>query len=176
MAEIMTDAQTRLVERFGILADRAGMSRIAGRILGLLIQYRGDLSLDEIAQRLAVSRASVSTEARRLLEAGVVERVGRLGDRKDYYQMSPWYFLHDMEHHLASMQELTRLLDEARRENTDPVVEARLAHSLRAHSELTEAVSRTIARWRDEAGPIGLPADNTVPASAGAGPHHRTTE
>ena len=172
----MTEAQTRLVERFGIVADRAGMSRIAGRILGLLIQYPGELSLDEIAQQLAVSRASVSTEARRLLEAGVVERVGRLGDRKDYYQMSPWYFLHDMEHHLTSMQQLTTLLDEARRVNRDPVVEARLAHSIRAHSELMAAVSSTIARWRDEAGPIKPPIDSTEPAPAGAGPHHRTTE
>ena len=171
----MTKAQTRLVERFGVLADRAGMSRIAGRIVGLLLQHPGDLSLDEIAQRLAVSRASVSTEARRLLDAGIVERVGRPGDRKDYYQISAWHFLHDLEHRFASLQELVRLLDEARRENTDPVVITRLAQSVQAHSEIMELVGRTIARWRDEVGPSQRPLD-TTPATAGVGSHHRTIE
>jgi predicted transcriptional regulator len=172
MPETMTDAQTRLVERFGVLADRAGMSRIAGRIVGLLLQHPGDLSLDEIAHRLAVSRASVSTEARRLLEAGIVERVGRPGDRKDYYQISAWHFLHDLEHRFASLQELVRLLDEARRENTDPVVVARLAQSLQAHSEIMEVVGRTIARWRAEIGPAQPTTVDTMPATAGVGPHH----
>jgi len=176
MADTMTDAQARLVERFGVLADRAGMSRIAGRIVGLLLQHPGDLSLDEIAHRLAVSRASVSTEARRLLEAGIVERVGRPGDRKDYYQISAWHFLHDLEHRFASLQELVRLLDEARRENTDPVVAARLTQSLQAHAEIMETVGRTIARWRAEAGPIQLPLDNTMSVTAGVGSHHRTIE
>lgn len=172
----MTDAQTRLVERFGVLADRAGMSRIAGRIIGLLIQYSGDLSLDEIAQRLSVSRASVSTEARRLLEAGIVERVGRPGDRKDYYQISPRHFLHDLEDRLASVRELVRLLDEARRENTDPVVVARLTQSARAHSEIMEVVAVTIERWRKEIAGRDDPADYSAPASAGAGSQHRTNE
>ena len=174
MPKTMTDAQTRLVERFGVLADRAGMSRIAGRIVGLLLQQAGDLSLDAIAHRLAVSRASISTEARRLLDAGIVERVGRPGDRKDYYQISAWHFLHDLEHRFASLQELVRLLDEARRENNDPVVVARLAQSLQAHAEITEVVGRTIARWRAEAGPNQLA--NTIPATAGVGSHHRTIE
>ncbi len=171
----MTDAQAKLVERFGIVADQAGMSRIAGRILGLLLQHPGDLSLDEIAQTLAVSRASVSTEARRLLDAGIVERVGRPGDRKDYYEISPWHFLHDMEHRLASLRELVRLLDEARRENTDPIVIGRLAQSLQAHSELMEVVGRTIARWREEAGPAQPPSHLTARAGAGAAPHHHRT-
>lgn len=172
----MTDAQARLVERFGILADHAGMSRIAGRIIGLLIQHPGDFSIDEIAHQLAVSRASVSTEARRLLDAGVVERVGRPGDRKDYYQISPWHFLHDMEHRLASMQELVRLLDEARRGSTDEVVVGRLAQSLQAYSEVMEMVVATIARWRDAAGPLLPPPRHQAPASAGIGTHHRHNE
>lgn len=172
----MTDAQTRLVERFGILADRAGMSRIAGRIIGLLLQRSSDLSLDEIAQRLSVSRASVSTEARRLLGAGIVERVGRPGDRKDYYQISPRHFLHDLEHRFASMQELVRLLDEARRENTDPVVVARLAQAARAHVEIMDLVAGTIERWRKGIGSLADPAEPSASAMAGAGSQLRTIE
>ena len=152
MSQTLSAAQAKLVERFGILSEQAGMSRIAGRILGLLIQSSGDRSLDEIADMLSVSRASVSTEARRLLDAGIVERVSRPGDRKDYYQISPRHFLHDLEHRLASIQELVRLLEESRRESSDPIVISRLEQSVRAHSQVMDIVSTTIARWREEIG------------------------
>ena len=149
MPETPTPAQSRLIERFGILADRAGMSRIAGRILGLLILSPGELSLDEMVERLSVSRASVSTDARRLLDAGIVERVGRPGDRKDYYQISPRHYLHDLEHRFASLQEFVRLLDEAGQEAPNQAVRARLAESVQAYSEIMDAVSATIGRWKE---------------------------
>lgn len=167
----LTESQRKLVERFGVLADREGMSRIAGRIFGLLMQYPADLSLDEIAQQLSVSRASVSTESRRLLDAGIVERVGRAGDRKDYYQISPMHFLNDLEHRFASLQEFVAVLDEARRENTDAVVDARLSRTVQAHEEIMDLVSQTIRRWRDE-GVAGL----ATSLRAGGDSSHRVNE
>lgn len=149
MPQNRLDSHARFIERFGVLADRAGMSRIAGRILGLLLLSPTDLSLDEMAEGLSVSRASVSTDARRLLDAGIVERVGRPGDRKDYYQISPRHYLHDLEHRFASLQEFVRLLDEAGQETSNRAVRARLAESVRAYSEIMEAVSTTIGRWKE---------------------------
>ena len=176
MPEIITDAQRKLVERFGVTAHRAGMSRIAGRILGLLLQSPTDLSLEEIVQQLRVSRASVSTEARRLLDAGIVERVGRPGDRKDYYQVSQAHFLHDLEHRFAALQEFVALLGEAQRENSDPVVAGRLAQALRAHLEIMELVKQTIARWQAELAPVHPSTDLLAPAPAGGEPPNQTNE
>jgi DNA-binding transcriptional regulator GbsR (MarR family) len=42
-------------------------------------------SLDEMAEQLQVSKASVSANARLLETIGMIERVTKPGDRRDYY-------------------------------------------------------------------------------------------
>ena len=69
----------------GLLAERYGLPRIAGEICGLLFMTDGPLSLDEIAETLKVSKASVSTNCR-LLESLRFVRRGDLRDgKRDYY-------------------------------------------------------------------------------------------
>src|SRR5579875_3154605 len=75
----------RFIERLGLYFEEFGLPRIGGRLLGLLMVTEGPLSLDAIARRLLVSRASVSTNARLMLATALVERVGIPGDRRDYY-------------------------------------------------------------------------------------------
>lgn len=82
-----TDEVSRFVEQMGVLCEREQMPRIAGRVLGLFLVEGGPLSLREVADRLKVSRASVSTNTRMLAELGLLERVGVKGDRQDYYQL-----------------------------------------------------------------------------------------
>jgi len=77
------------IEKVGLICERDNLPRIAGRVLGFLIVEEGAFSLRELAERLQVSRASVSTNARMLTEIGLAERVARPGDRQDYYQLAP---------------------------------------------------------------------------------------
>lgn len=88
----MHEAVQRFVERMGLVCEKEGMARIAGRILGLLLACDGPFSLDEIAERLQVSKASVSTNARMLEQFGMIERVSEPGDRRDFYRVEadPW--------------------------------------------------------------------------------------
>jgi DNA-binding transcriptional regulator GbsR (MarR family) len=79
---------TRFVEQLGRLGEGEGLPRTAGRMIGLLIMDGGPLSIDTIAARLKVSRASVSTNGRLLESLGIVGRVTRPGDRRDYLQVS----------------------------------------------------------------------------------------
>ena len=65
-----TDEQ--FVERLGRFFEAEGAPRTAGRILGLMLLTPGELALDEIAERLQVSKASVSTNARQMETAGVL--------------------------------------------------------------------------------------------------------
>jgi DNA-binding MarR family transcriptional regulator len=76
----------------GLLTEEDGFPRIAGRIIGVLLLAEGPYSLDELAEVLQVSKASVSTNARSLERIGLVERSSEPGDRRDYYQISdnPW--------------------------------------------------------------------------------------
>ncbi len=144
--------QSRFIERSGLIAEREGLPRIAGRIFGLLLLTPTELSLDEIATRLSVSRASVSTDARRLIEAGIIERVGRPGDRKDYYQIAPTHYLRSLEQRFANLQEFLGLLEEARHfEHTSPVVEERISECSRAFNDILVQLRNTLACWRQQA-------------------------
>jgi DNA-binding transcriptional regulator GbsR (MarR family) len=77
------------VEQLGLIGEADGLPRIAGRILGLLVVYGGPLSFAEIAERLQISRGSVSTNTRLLEHLGVIERVARSGERQDYFSLAP---------------------------------------------------------------------------------------
>ena len=88
-------ADEEFVERVGRFFEGDAAPRTSGRMLGLLLLAPDELSIDDIAERLRVSRASVSTNARSLETLGVVERVSHLGDRRDFYRIAP-----DLEHTL----------------------------------------------------------------------------
>lgn len=75
------------VERLGLVAQADGLPRIAGRIMGFLVIYGGPFSFTELAERLKVSRGSISTNTRLLEHLGVIERVTRPGERQDYFQI-----------------------------------------------------------------------------------------
>jgi DNA-binding transcriptional regulator GbsR (MarR family) len=80
---------SEFVEQLGLIGEADGLPRIAGRILGLLVVYGGPLSFAEIAERLQISRGSVSTNTRLLEHLGVIERVARSGERQDYFSLAP---------------------------------------------------------------------------------------
>ena len=140
---------TAFVERAGCLCERDGLPRIAGRILGLLLVSSEPLALDAIAERLGVSRASVSTDARRLVEQGVLERVGRTGDRRDYYQMAAESPERSLEHRLTAFRQFLALLDDARRlPGQDPAVQERLEDMSALYRDVMLATSGVLERWR----------------------------
>jgi len=73
----------------GMAIEEDGLPRIAGRLFGYLILGEGPFALDELAESLQVSKASISTNARLLEQMGIAERTGRPGDRRDYYRLAP---------------------------------------------------------------------------------------
>ncbi len=79
-----TDA---IIEQLGLTAEREGMPRISGQIWGLLLATETPLNGKQIAEKLAVSRGSISTATRMLESLGVLERRVRPGDRQTYYAM-----------------------------------------------------------------------------------------
>ena len=73
-----------------MLYEEMGGTRMAGRVSGWLLLCDPPVqSLTQIADTLGVSKAAVSTAARSLLQAGVVERVSEPGTRGDFYRALP---------------------------------------------------------------------------------------
>src|SRR3981081_3311821 len=63
-----------------------GISSTMARIHGLLYITGAALSMDDIMERLAISRGNVSMNLSKLVEWGLVRRVHKRGDRRDYYE------------------------------------------------------------------------------------------
>lgn len=77
------------VERWARVLESQGEPRIAGRIYAhLATADEPYLSLRELADELGVSRASVSTNTRRLITQGLVERIPVPGARGEHYGLT----------------------------------------------------------------------------------------
>ncbi len=83
-----TDTVNQFIEDMGMIAQGDGLPRIAGKIMGLLLIDIGPYSFGEIAQRLEVSRGSISTNTRLLENLNVIDRVSKKGQRGDYFQLA----------------------------------------------------------------------------------------
>jgi DNA-binding transcriptional regulator GbsR (MarR family) len=145
----MDAATSRFTDRMGLLFEAEGQPRIAGRLFGLLLVSDDLRSLDQLADALSVSKASVSTNARMLAEKGVLERVCRPGDRHDYYRVSPELFSRTMAERLRRWQRFTEAVGEARR--TLPIrserVRARLRGYETAYAYMVDAIGQALERW-----------------------------
>ena len=87
MKKTVEDVKNEFIDTVGEGAERYGMTRVAGLLKGLLVMAREPLSLDDMAERLEVSKASVSTNIRLLERWKAVRRVFNRGDRKNYYEL-----------------------------------------------------------------------------------------
>lgn len=105
----MTPGMAEFVEAMGRYFEQYGIARIGGRILGLLMIADRPLSLDEIASRLRVSRASVSTNIRLATANDLAELVTFPGDRRDYYRMIDDAWGHGIHAEIKALPALRRL-------------------------------------------------------------------
>lgn len=78
----------RFIEGMGGYFEAEGVPRIGGRILGLLLASEEPLSAEQIARRLRVSRASISTNIRMLTVSGMVEKMSFLDNRHSFYAIT----------------------------------------------------------------------------------------
>jgi len=76
----------QLVEVGGRMSQDIGMGRIVGQALVYLYLTDRDSSLDQMEEDLGLSKAAVSIAARQLESFGLIKRVWKRGDRKNYYK------------------------------------------------------------------------------------------
>lgn len=78
-----------LMERVAALQ---GLTPIAARILGVLLFDGAEMSFSELAEELQVSRGSISTNTRMLVDGHVIARIRHPGQRQDYFRVAPELF------------------------------------------------------------------------------------
>jgi len=144
------DADTqRLVEKAGLRFEADGLPRTAGRILGYLMLSSEPKSLDDIAAELRVSKAGVSTNTRLLERSGGVVREIRPGDRRDYLRIAEDLHIRMLDHWLAHLREITRLLHAAQQERLpeDEVVQERFETLSLFFDHMLEEIEGASERW-----------------------------
>ncbi|TNE70608.1 MarR family transcriptional regulator [bacterium] len=102
----MSDQQLRLeiIASFADAYQNLGYSSLMGKIVALLLLSEEPLSLDDISERLDMSKGPISQIARRLKDNRIIERVWVKGERKDYYRASDDIFGEAFKNYMGSMR------------------------------------------------------------------------
>ncbi|RYG49181.1 MarR family transcriptional regulator [bacterium] len=106
-------AQDQFILEWGRMSSSWGINRTMAQIHALLFVTGIPLEVNEIMDRLQISRGNASMNLRELMDWGVVRRFRQPGDRKDTYitETDPY-------------QMFTRVVKERKRREMDPTVEA----------------------------------------------------
>ncbi len=82
----LKSVEDQFVLAWGRMSAAWGINRTMAQIHALLLISGQPYSMDEIIQRLAISRGNASMNLRDLCDWGLITRHRQLGDRKDIYQ------------------------------------------------------------------------------------------
>lgn len=86
MNEDLIKARDNFVDGIGYLASTVGLTRVMGQLYAMLFLSNEPLSLDDMAERLKVSKGNASINIRELEKLRVVRKVWVKGSRKDFYE------------------------------------------------------------------------------------------
>jgi len=103
--------EEQFVELWNNMASLWGINPTMARIHGLLYITGAALSMDDLMDKLAISRGNVSMNLTKLVEWGLVHRVHKRGDRKEYYES------------LSDVWEMfTLVANQRKRREIDPII------------------------------------------------------
>ena len=86
MNEDLIKVRDNFIEGIGHLASTMSLSRVIGQLYAMLFLSNEPLCLDDMAERLKISKGNASVNIRELEKLGVVRKVWVKGSRKDFYE------------------------------------------------------------------------------------------
>lgn len=81
----VAQAQERFIATWGQMGSAWGISRTMAEVHALLYISGEPLCTDDVMERLEISRGNASMSLRALLDWGIINRVHKRGDRKEYF-------------------------------------------------------------------------------------------
>jgi len=111
--ERLLRAQDQFILEWGRMGSSWGINRTMAQIHALLFVSSEPLDVDQIIERLLISRGNASMSLRDLMDWGIVRRFRRPGERRDVYtsESDPW-------------QMFSRVVRERKRREIDPTARA----------------------------------------------------
>lgn len=153
----MTDEMTRFIDAWGTMGGLWGINRSTARVQALLIASEEPLSLDGIAEALAISRGNASMCLKELRGWQVIRRVHRAGDRRDYYVPEE-----------DALRMFFRILTERKRREFDPTLEVVRETLAEAGDLLGEQVRARLTNMEALLSAVDVVATHTLSAEQSA--------
>jgi DNA-binding transcriptional regulator GbsR (MarR family) len=109
----LASAQDNFIRRWGEMGQTWGINRTMAEIHALLYITGQPLCTDDVMERLNISRGNASMSLRALCDWGIIRRVHRRGERREYFES------------LSDVWEIFSIIAaERKRREMDPVLEA----------------------------------------------------
>lgn len=111
-AQQLRTAQDRFITRWGEMGQVWGINRTMAEIHALLYICGHPLCTDDVMERLHISRGNASMSLRELCNWGIIRRIHRRGERREYFES------------LSDVWEMFSIIaSERKRREMDPVLE-----------------------------------------------------
>jgi DNA-binding transcriptional regulator GbsR (MarR family) len=126
---------------------------MAGRVYGaLLVADPPEMSADELASMLKASRGSISTSTRMLELMGLVERLSKLGERRDYFRNRPGAWAASMQLRMNAMSLFLKLAEKGLDvvDSDDPEVLEGLRDMKAFFSFMVTEFPKILEKWEQE--------------------------
>lgn len=82
----LREARERFIALWSQMGSSWGIPRSMAEVHAMLFVHGEPMNTDDVMAELGISRGSASTTLRGLVEWGIISRVHRRGDRKEYFQ------------------------------------------------------------------------------------------
>ncbi|PZE19719.1 GbsR/MarR family transcriptional regulator [Paenibacillus xerothermodurans] len=89
---VIEKARKRVVESIGKNMDLYGVNHTTGHLYGSLFFQNQPITLDDMVEDMGMSKASMSTSVRTLVDLNMINKVWERGFRKDLYQAEADWF------------------------------------------------------------------------------------
>lgn len=81
----LTEAKNQFIQAWGTLGSKWGINRTMAQLHALLMVSPDPLSAEDLMSELNISRGNVNMNIRELMDWGLVEKIHKPGDRKEYF-------------------------------------------------------------------------------------------
>jgi DNA-binding transcriptional regulator GbsR (MarR family) len=109
----LDEAKQQFIQHWGVLGTQWGINRTMAQIHALLLVSPDPLSADDIMNQLQISRGNTNMNVRDLMDWGIVEKILKPGERKEF-------FTADKDIWSVAM----RIIKERKRREVEPIINA----------------------------------------------------
>lgn len=82
----LAEAKSQFIQAWGTLGSKWGINRTMAQLHALLMVSPDPMSTEELMEELNISRGNANMNIRELIGWGLVEKIHKLGERKEYFK------------------------------------------------------------------------------------------